>query len=317
MRRLLTILMITGLSHLLAGCDSAPLPLRIGTNLWPGYETLYLAREQGYLNDRDIKLVELPSSYDVMDAIRLGHLEGGALTLDETLTLIAEGQDLVIVLVFDISAGADVIMARDNIQTLSDLASRSIGVETTAVGALMIKSALEMGELTPEQVRIIHMPLSQHLAAFRAHQIDAAVTYEPYASELARAGAHRLFDSEAILGQVVDVLAIRRSVLQEHRDRLARLMEAYFHALAELQQHPAQMLPLMNLRLKATDDDLPHLLDGLELPDANVNRQMLSGSPSPLERTAQQLADVMVRQKLLPRAVFITGLTEFVPAEHP
>lgn len=316
MRQLLIILII-GLSHSLAGCDAAPPPLRIGTNLWPGYETLYLAREQGLLNPREIKLVELPSAFDVMDAIRLGHLEGGALTLDETLTLISEGQDLVIVLVFDISTGADVIMARDNIQSLSDLASRSVGLETTAVGALMIKSALEMGELTPEQVRIIHMPLSEHLAAFRAHQIDAAVTYEPYASELARAGAHRLFDSEAIHGQVVDVLAVRRSVLLEHQGQLALLMEAYFHALAGLRQHPEQMLPLMNLRLKATDEDLPHLLDGLELPDDNVNRQMLSGTPSPLERTAQQLADVMVRQKLLPRAVFITGLTEFIPAGHP
>ncbi|MFN5564811.1 MAG: nitrate ABC transporter, partial [Pseudanabaena sp.] len=37
------------------------IPLRIGSNLWTGYETLYLARDLGYYNDKPIRLVDYPS----------------------------------------------------------------------------------------------------------------------------------------------------------------------------------------------------------------------------------------------------------------
>lgn len=303
------------MSVLQAGCEPAPLPLRIGTNLWPGYEPIYAARELGHLDSTRVKLVELPSASDVMDAIRLGNLEGGALTLDETLSLIAEGEDLVVILVFDISAGADVLLARDTIQTLADLSGRNIGVETTAVGALMIKSALDMAGLNAAQVNIIHMPLNEHLTAFRAHRIDAAVTFEPFASELKSAGAHLLFDSTAIQGQIVDVLAVRRSLLEERADDLRHLLRGYYRIQDAIRQAPDSVMPVMNMRLKAPADEVPHLLDGLQLPDARMNYELLSGSPSPLERSAQQLATVMLRQKLLPKPLLVNDLTRAIEPE--
>ena len=309
MRRGLLCLILCGWLSLTAGCYSVPPPLRVGTNVWPGYEPLYVARSLGYLQDEEVRLVELPSASDVMDALRLGHLEAGALTLDETLSLLAEGEDLVVVLVFDISAGADVIVARDSISRLPQLAGKTIAVETTAVGALMLQAALDMGGLTTDQVNLVHLPLSDHLAAFRAHRIDAAVTFEPYASQLIRAGAHQLFDSRAIPGQIVDVLAVRRAALDDYQYQLRQLISAYFRARNDLQQQPQTSLPLFNQRLKVAEDDLPHQLDGLDLPDAATNRQLLSGNPSPLEKTARQLAVVMTRHNLLQQPLPLNALT--------
>ena len=304
-------------SVLQAGCEPAPLPLRIGSNLWPGYEPLYAARELGYLNTERIKLVELPSASDVMDSIRLGNLEGGALTLDETLSLIAEGEDMVVILVFDISAGADMLLVRDNIHTLPELAGRNIAVETTAVGALMVKSALDMAGLNATQVNIIHMPLTDHLAAFRAHRIDAAVTFEPFATELKNAGAHVLFDSTAIQGQIVDVLAVKRSAINERLSDLRHLLRAYYQVHEAIRTAPDSVMPVLNMRLKTVADEVPHLLDGLQLPDAELNRELLSGSPAPLERTAQQLATVMLRQKLLPKSLLVNDMTQVIEPEAP
>ena len=305
------------MSVLQAGCQPAPLPLRIGSNLWPGYEPLYAARELGYLNTERIKLVELPSASDVMDSIRLGNLEGGALTLDETLSLIAEGEDMVVILVFDISAGADMLLARDNIHSLPELAGRNIAVETTAVGALMVKSALDMAGLKASQVNIIHMPLTDHLAAFRAHHIDAAVSFEPFSSELRKAGAHVLFDSSAIQGQIVDVLAVKRSAINERLSDLRHLLRAYYQIHEAIRTAPDSVMPVLNMRLKTVADEVPHLLDGLLLPDAELNRELLSGSPAPLERTAQQLATVMVRQKLLPKSLLVNDMTRPIEPEAP
>ena len=68
---------------LLAGGCSPPPPLRVGSNQWVGYEALYLARSLGHYDPTLIKLVELPSSTEVQQALRDGLLEAGALTLDE------------------------------------------------------------------------------------------------------------------------------------------------------------------------------------------------------------------------------------------
>ena len=55
---------------LLAGGCSPPPPLRVGSNQWVGYEALYLARSLGHYDPTLIKLVELPSSTEVQQALR-------------------------------------------------------------------------------------------------------------------------------------------------------------------------------------------------------------------------------------------------------
>ncbi len=298
-----------------SGCDSPGSLLRVGTNVWPGYEPLYLAREQGLYNNHHIKLVELPSASDVIDALRLGHLEGGALTLDEVLALVQEGQDLVIVLVFNISAGADMLMAHPDIHTLSDLRGKTIALETTAVGAMMLKSAMDFADLPDDSLHIRHMNLNDQLRAYQSGSIDAMITFEPYSTELARAGAKVLFDSSAIKGQIVDVLAVRRTVLEKQPQHLRELIEGYMQARQLMQTSPEASFAIMNQRLRLPDEQISTMFDGLELPDTEENRRLLSGEPSPLRRNADGLAQLMVKQKLMPAPPQLKQFTDprFLP----
>lgn len=297
-----------------SGCDSPGSLLRVGTNVWPGYEPLYLAREQG-LYSHHIKLVELPSASDVIDALRLGHLEGGALTLDEVLALVQEGQDLVVVLVFNISAGADMLMVHPDIHTLSDLRGKTIALETTAVGALMLKSAMDFAELPDDSLRIRHMNLNDQLRAYQSGSIDAMITYEPYSSQLAQAGARVLFDSSAIKGQIVDVLAIRREVMEQQTQHIQELIDGYLQARQLIQTSPQTSFAIMNQRLRLPDEQISAMFDGLELPDTEENRRLLSGEPSPLSRNADGLAQLMVKQKLMPAPPQLKQFTDprFLP----
>lgn len=96
----------------LAACtQERALPLRIGANNWPGYGPLFLATETGLLSHHDAELVDLPSATEVMYGLKHGLLDGAALTLDESLTLLAEGTPVEVVAVLDVSDGADAIVA--------------------------------------------------------------------------------------------------------------------------------------------------------------------------------------------------------------
>jgi len=295
----------------LVSCGGVDTPLRVGTNVWAGYEFLYLARERGLYNG-DVKLVELTSASDVMDAMREGALEAAGLTLDETLTLADEGLDLVVVLVFDESAGADVLMAHPDIENLAALKGRTIGVETTALGALMLKGVLDKASLSVEDVDIRHLALRDHLQAYQRGEIDAAITFAPYDSALSAAGAVKRFDSRELPGQIVDVLAVRREALESHAYALEHLVRGYFDARRFLVAEPGQALPVINQRLKLPVAELPLAFDGLKLPSDSDMRRMLSGDPSPLQTSAQTLTVWMRERKLLsPRpTITLSGFTD-------
>ena len=106
-------LVVTAWCLILSACVSEETPpLRVAFNQWPGYGSLLLARERGWLDERRIRLVEMPSAVEVIHGIRNGTIEAGLLTLDETLSLVSEGVDLRVLLVMDISFGGDALLAR-------------------------------------------------------------------------------------------------------------------------------------------------------------------------------------------------------------
>ncbi len=87
---------------LLAGCNRAPQPpLVFGATAWPGYESVYLARELGYFSKANLQLVDYSGVSELKQALRGGKVTLAALTLDEALLLRRDVPDLKIILLFD------------------------------------------------------------------------------------------------------------------------------------------------------------------------------------------------------------------------
>jgi NitT/TauT family transport system substrate-binding protein len=292
----------------MAGCTGNEEPgLRIATNQWIGYELLYLGQELAATNapadHQRIRLIELLSNTDSIQALAAGTVDGAGLTLDEAITARAAGLDLKIVLVFDFSAGADVLLARPGIAQLDQLKGKNIGVEQTGVGALMLDAAMKQAGLARGDIHAISMTADQHLTAFKQGKVDALVTFEPIASQIIAAGGLPLFDSRAIPGGIVDVLAISGKALAENPNTLRTLLTRYFSALNYLQQQPDDASRRMAPRLGLTPAAVQAGYARLILPDLAENRRLLSGEPAPLEATARQLAALMLREKLLAREI--------------
>lgn len=285
--------------------------LRIATNQWIGYELLYLNETISQNQQSEplrVQLVELLSNSDSLQALSAGTVDGAGLTLDEVISARAAGLDLKIVLVFDISAGADVLLARPGITRLEDLRGMRVGVEQTGVGALMLESALKTTRLKATDIKLVSLTADQHLAAFRSGKVDALVTFEPFASQIMATGAQRLFDSRAIPDSIVDVLAISTKALQANPKTLRALIVRYFKAMDYLRQNPGEATRMMAPRLGLTPEAVQAGYVGLKMPDLEENRRLLSGSSSPLEIASDKLAKLMLREKLLARKVEINDL---------
>lgn len=306
------------LIYWLPGCNKPPVgPLSIAAHVWPGYEPMFLARREGWLDQRQVRLVETLSATESLHALAAGTVDGAALTLDEVLRSRAGGVPLTVALVFDISAGADVLLARPGIKRLADLKGRRIGVEQGAVGALMLAKALQAGGLSAGEVRLVSLTIAEQRDAWRQGRVDAVVTYEPVSSQLLAEGANRLFDSRQLPDLIVDVLALRTSVIDMHTGALGQLLAAHFRALDHLRRNPQDAAYRMAQRLNLAPDQVLASFKGLVLPDLSNNHRLLAGDTPPLLASARSLSGLMLEAGMLSREDTLTDLlsADFLPRQ--
>lgn len=311
LRTALLLLFLCGL----AGCLAEPEPpLRLGTNIWPGYEPLYLAREQGYLAEDRVALVELLSTSEVMRAFRNGAIDAAALTLDEVISLRAAGLRPVVVQVTDISNGADVILVRQGVERMEDLRGKRVGVEATALGVYMLSRALALHGMGLEDVEMVHLEVNEHREAWLAGKVDAVVTFEPVRQQLIDEGGIILFDSSMIPGEIMDLLVVRESLLESRREQVDHLIEAWHQALEHLARSPESAAEIMASRLGGNAETVLQGLKQLNLPGRRASARYMRGEPSELQQQAEMLARLMLEQKLLQQ---IPDLTDLVFRDYP
>jgi NitT/TauT family transport system substrate-binding protein len=282
--------------------------LRVGTNVWPGYEPLYCARSLGYYDDHVVRLVECSSASQVMRAFSNNTIEVAALTLDEVLLLVEAGYDIRVILITDISDGGDVILAKRQVAGLADLRGRAVGVENTALGAFVLTRALQSVGMSVSDVQLVPVPVNEHEVAFDEGKIDAVVTFEPVRTRLVAKGAVQLFDSTKMPGEIVDVLVVRSGTIETFHDKLTVLLRGWFSALKHLQEQPEDASRHMAERMQLAPSQVLASLQRLRFPDVRENTELMTGAPSKLAITAEQLAEVMFDQKLMQTKIDISPL---------
>lgn len=288
-----------GLLPTLAACISGR-KLVVASHVWPGYEFLFLARDEGWLPDNELTLLETHTATESIANLHSGAAQAAALTLDEVLLARSQGIPLTVVLVFDVSLGADKVLARPEIKQLADLRGRRIGVEMSAVGSLMLLKMLAAAGLTAQDVDVVEMTGS-HSAMWQSGQVEALITYEPTAGQLLRQGAVSLFDSRQIPETIFDVLAVRTDALQTHGSAIRALLAGHFRGVTALRTNHADTVYRLAKHLGLPGNEVMAAYRGLKVPEQDANRSYLQGENNRLLDAARQLSELMYREGRLPR----------------
>lgn len=261
------------------GCALRDLPVTIAAHTWPGYEPLFLARDKGWLDAGKVNLLETASATESLQALRQGKTDGAALTMDEVLKARAEGLSITAVMIFDISAGADMLVAHPSIKNLADLKGKRIGYEQGAVGELVLTEVLRSAGLTKQDISLTAISIDKHHQAWTDNEIDAVTTYEPVASQLLSLRGVKLFDSRLVPNTIVDVLAMRSEILDlSHADAIRHLLVTHFYTLDYLNRNPHDAAYRMAAHLHLPAPSVLSTLKGLILPDAPNNYRWLGGT---------------------------------------
>jgi NitT/TauT family transport system substrate-binding protein len=133
-------------------------------------------------------------------------------------------------------------------------------------------------------------------------------TFEPVRSRLLKNGAHTVFDSSQIVGDIVDVLVVRSDYLLRYPKNFQTLVSAWFKTLNYMQSQPVEaasyLAPLSGLSVQ----DYRKASDGIRFPGYRENLESLSADTSALSTTAHKLQTIMRNQQLLKKTLSVDGL---------
>lgn len=298
-REFLQTLSLLGLTAI-AGCKAVPRPLKIVAGRWPGYEPLFLAQHLGWLEPEIVHVAEVPSNSSSLRALSSGVVQGAALTLDEVLRARSLGLPLTVAMVFDTSEGADMLLARPAIRSLRELKGKRIGLDEGTNAGLLLATLLEKADLKNSEVTSVMLAFGNQEQAWKTHEVDAIVTYEPIAGRLLARGARRLFDSRQIPDTIVDVLALRSDFLPEFNPTALRhLTAAFFAALRYWQQHRVEAIEAMSGHLNVSTTELKRIFEGIAFADVHKNRRLISGPDATLRSRARLISAYMKRSGIV------------------
>lgn len=281
------------------GCVRAPAPpLRVGVGLWPGTEPLFQARDLGFASGDEVRIVEFADGPAMVRSFENGIIDVGAFTLDETQRLAEAGLDPRIVLVADVSIGADALVARPEIVSLRDLRGRRVGIVPESVAVYTAARSLDRAGLLLSDVVPVPVAPEEMEAAWTEGRVDAAAIYDPYRARLVAGGARILFDSSEAPGEFADVLVARAGTLERNADALRALCRSWFRGVEALQSGRADVLARSARRQGLEDAAFRRALEGIRFPDLAENRRLLSPDDATLAEAMGRLAEVLGRNGL-------------------
>ena len=248
--------------------------LTVAVGMWPGAEPLILAREAGDLPPSRINVVEVNWTSAAMRAVGNRVVDAAVLSLDEALRQIGQGYGLRIVLVTDISHGADAVLARKSIRSMEELAGRRVAYEPRTSAALMLERRLRGAQLGMHQIQEVPINPAETEEVFNELTLDAVALSEPWIERLGGLGLRRLFDSSEPWAAIIRVLVVDGEEIEQRPAEVALLVRAHLKWMAKMPTLGAELEPV--LRRSGLDREaFLRILAKLELPSREENLQWL------------------------------------------
>ncbi|HJU92740.1 MAG TPA: phosphate ABC transporter substrate-binding/OmpA family protein [Pyrinomonadaceae bacterium] len=310
----------TGVSATSVGTGRLSRPLVVGINTWAGHAPGIVFNNGMEPNagsqyktkyGMDVKFVLLEDPAAKLAAFRSGQVDIMWNTVDnwarEASILAEQNQQAKSIILQDWSRGGDGIVALSSIKSIEQLKGRRVACTQFTPSHFLLLYLLAQSGLSPqdradvEKNIVFTTDAPSAAAAFKAKQVDAAVTWEPDLSGAVSARgdeAHVLVSTQAATNIIADTLCARQNVIDQAPETVRDFVRGWLDGIEMIKSNPNGSYEIIGKALKLDNETVSGMLSGLKLTPYADNAQFygLTGSKAHYE-TLFDTAFVIWRKK--------------------
>ena len=277
---------------LAAPASSADEPkVTIAMSGWTGFAPLTLAAQAGLFKKRGVDVtIKKISQKDRLAALASGDVQAVATTVDTQLVW-ATTVPLTQVLVLDNSDGGDGIGARMAIAGIKDLKGKTVALDGPGTTPyFFLAYILTKNGLNIKDIKTATLEAQPAAQAFFAGQYDAAVTYEPYISQIRdmKDGSHIIASSKEY-PVIIDTLAFQPDYIAKNKTAVQAVVNGWFDALDMITKDPKKSYEIMGADVKQTGEQFAESAKYIKYIDKPENQKQMTSKMPDLLKTAAQI----------------------------
>ncbi|NTF35066.1 putative urea ABC transporter substrate-binding protein [Rhizobium skierniewicense] len=196
---------------------------KVAWSIYVGWMPWGYARDHGIVKkwadkyNIKIEVTQFNDYVESMNQYTAGAFDAVTLTNMDGLSIpAAGGVDTTAVIVGDFSNGNDAVILKDK-ASLADLKGQNVNLVEFSVSHYLLARALETAGLSEKDLKVVNTADPDMVGAFQTADVTAMVTWNPMVAEIvALPGAHKVFDSSQIPGEIIDLMVANSDVLKDN-----------------------------------------------------------------------------------------------------
>ena len=256
---------------------------------------------QGPVRYRALKFA---SFAEMAEALRNNQIQAAFIIAPLSIVLRQQGEDVKVVYIGNRHESTLVTRKDLHAHDMADLSGHTIAVPMRYSGHnLVLKKLLSESGLS-EKVKLVEMNPPDMASALAAGSLDAYFVGEPFAAQTLRSGASELFFhvEDVSPGFICNLLLVKQQFIQEQPDVVRALVQSAIRSGLWARQNISEAAKIAS---RYWGQPLELVKYALETPENRI----VFDQYTPVESELQNMADLMVRFKLLEKPS-ITGLVE-------
>ena len=297
------------------GPSASDVPVRIGYSAWPGWFPWKVSEEKGLFTAAGVPvtLTWFDGYLDSINALNAGQLDCNSQTLGDTLSSVAGGADLQVVLTNDISSGNDQIIAGPGIRSVADLKGKKVAAEQGTVDHYLLLLGLKKARISEKDITFVPLETGAAAAAFVAGKVNAVGVFAPFTTQARkRPGSPTLYSSKDFPGAISDHLVCNREFVAKNPEKVQKIVNSWFATLAQIKAEPGPSLAILAKRAGVSEADYKVYDAGTTIYSLEQNRQVFKPGTTmtSLPFAAEQISSFLQAVGLAKTAPKLDGLLE-------
>lgn len=251
--------------------------LKISATTWIGYIPLFYAKEKGWLEPLNIKLLHVSSLAENMYLYRAGNSDAYVGTQFEYGVLSNEMDSLKPIMMFDRSNGGDIVMGNISIEELQNTASHiDAYLELDSVNNTLLKDFISKYKLEDKNINYINKDQTQIKQLNASTKPTIVVTYIPYNLALEKQGFKELASTKGSLDLVViDAMFTRTEIFNKHIKQFTELKKLVDKSVDIIQKDPKEVYETVKpYILDMSYEDFKHSLSDIIWINKDISNEL-------------------------------------------